>query len=415
MKVLLINKFHYLKGGSETYYFGQIEALKALGHEVVCFAMKDKENLPCDQAEFFVTNVDYNNNGGFRSKLSAVKSFFYSKEAAEKMEKLIEKEHPDIAHIGLLHRQITFSVVEILKKHKIPIVMTIHDLIFACPNYTMLCHGEVCEKCVEGSIVNCVINKCVKDSVSKSILAGAEKLYLLRKHYYDEIDLYITECNFYKKMMEKSRITKSRIITMSNFLPIDQKYGYKKDHNDYLLYFGRFSDEKGILTLLKAHKRSECKYRMIIVGKGPSTGKMSEYIRQNDLTNIELPGAIYGKEMENLVEKAKMVIVPSEWYENCPYAMLQAMARGKIVIASRTGGLPELIDDKKTGFLFKPGDETDLLEKIEYVMEMDAAEYDAMSEAIAERAYEDHYWKSYFVKLLGEYSSLIEKSRAKEK
>ena len=413
MKILLINKFHYLRGGSETYYFGQIEALKALGHEVICFAMQDEKNLPCDQSEYFVSNVDYNTGKGIRSKVSAVKSFFYSKEAAEKMTRLVEKERPDIAHIGLLHRQITFSVVEVLKKHGIPIVMTMHDLIFACPNYTMLCNGKVCEKCVNESILNCIKNKCVKGSTSKSILAAAEKVYLKNKHYYDDIDLYITECNLYKDLMIQSGVTKSRIITMSNFLPIGQKYGYKKEHEDYILYFGRFSEEKGLMTLLKAQEISRCKYKMIIVGAGPIKDQITDYVKAHKLKNIDLPGPIYGSEMEAIIEKSKIVIIPSEWYENCPYALLQAIAKGKVVIASRIGGLPELIKDTKTGFLFTPGDANNLCKVINTVMNLPENDYDAMSEQIAKEAYEQHNWESYFNKLTMEYENLIEQKKGK--
>lgn len=410
MKILLINKFHYRRGGSETYYLGQIEALKALGHEVICFAMQDDHNLPCDQAEYFVSNVDYN-NGDLKSKILSVKSFFYSKEAEEKMKRLIEKEHPDIAHIGLLHRQITFSVVEVLKKYHIPVVMTMHDLIFSCPNYTMLCKGKICEKCVKGSSLNCVKNKCVKGSFSKSMLAAAEKVYLKKKHYYDDIDLYITECDLYRNLMKLSRITKSRIITMTNFLPMEQEYGYKKEHENYILYFGRFSEEKGIITLLKAHQNLDCRYKLIIVGAGPQKNQITDFINMHGLKNVELPGPIYGSEMERIIEKSKMVIVPSEWYENCPYALLQALAKGKIVIASRIGGLPELIEDKKTGFLFTAGDETELSKSIDHVMNMSEEDYDVMSEEISRKAFERHNWKSYFDVLIREYENLIKQKK----
>lgn len=367
MKILLINKFHYKRGGSETYYFAQAEALRAKGHEVIFFAMQDEKNIECEQSEFFVSNKDYNNNGGIGAKVEAVKSFFYSKEAADQMEKLIQKEKPDIAHIGLLHRQITFSVVEVLKKHNIPVVMTMHDLIFACPNYTMLTHGKVCEACVNGSVVNCIKEKCVKDSIAKSTLAALEKVYLKRKKYYDLIDLYITECNQYKGLMEKSKITRSPIRKMSNFLPIDQKYEFNSNYEDYVLYFGRFSREKGILTLLKAHKESGCKRKLILVGAGPQLPEIEKYIADNKLINIELPGAIYGEQMEDIIEKSRVIVVPSEWYENCPYALLQSLAKGKIVIASRIGGLPELIKEEKTGFLFEAGNSTDLMHNIEKV------------------------------------------------
>lgn len=411
MKILLINKFHYNRGGSETYYFAQAEALKAKGHEVIFFAMEDKQNIPCEQAKYFVPNVDYNNNGGIKSKIRALFSFFYNKTAAERIEQLIKNEHPDIAHIGLLHRQITFSVVEVLKKYNVPVVMTMHDLIFTCPNYTMLTHGRVCEKCLTGSVVNCVKNKCVKNSVLKSMLAACEKKYLLLKKYYNLIDLYITECDQYRELMNKAQVTDSRIVTKTNFLPMHQEYIFNKGYKDFILYFGRFAREKGILTLLKAHKKSGCKYHLLIVGAGPMKEKIVNYIEENKLTNIELPGPIYGQDMEKIIEEARTIIVPSEWYENCPYALLQSLAKGKVVIASRIGGLPELIEDGDTGFLFEAGNADDLKLKIEHVFSMEIDKYEAMSEHISRVAYEKHNWEQYVGFLIKEYEKLIEENR----
>jgi len=402
-------------GGSETYYFAQAEAFKAKGHEIIFFAMQDEKNLPCEQEEYFAPNVEYNSKLGLKAKFTATKSFFYSKIAAKKMEELIIKEHPDVAHIGLLHRQITFSVVDVLKKHNIPVVMTMHDLIFACPNYTMLTNGEVCEACVNGSVLNCIMNKCVKGSLPKSILAACEKAYLLKKNYYDLIDLYITECDYYKNLMEKSGVTRSRIRYKTNFLPIDQKYEFNQKYRDYVLYFGRFSREKGIITLLKAHEVSGCKHKLILVGAGSIQNEIELYIKEHRLTNVELLRAIYGEEMEKIIEGAKLIVVPSEWYENCPYALLQSIAKGKVVIASKIGGLPELIKDNETGFLFEAGNANDLADKIDYVMTMLKEKYEAMSCIIADEAKKNHHWEQYTDMLIDEYQELIARANDKKK
>ena len=407
MKILLINKFHYMRGGSETYHFALADALRAKGHEVIFFAMQDEKNIECAQSEYFVSNVDYNGKNSIVNKINSVRNFFYSKPAAERIEMLIKKEKPDIAHIGLIHRQITFSVVEVLKKYNIPVVMTMHDLIFACPNYTMLVNGNVCSRCLEGKAFNCVKNKCVKGSFSKSLLAAHEKKYLLKKGYYDLIDLYITECVFYKKLLERSKVTKSRIIHKTNFLPISQKFEFNAEYGDYVLYFGRFSKEKGIMTLLKAHKENDCRYRLVLVGAGPMKNEITNYIKENGLTNIELPGAIYGEKMEEIIEGARVIVTPSEWYENCPYSVLQSLAKGKIEVASNIGGLPELIENEKTGFLFHTGDPKELADRITLVMNMDKSEYEKMSKKICETAKKKYHWEQYADMIISEYDHLI--------
>lgn len=411
MKILLINKFHYNRGGSETYYFALADALIAKGHEVIFFSMYDDKNVYCEQEKYFVSNTDYVTQHGLMNKVKIGLKLFYSYESQKNIECLIQKEKPDIAHIGLIHRQITFSIVDSLKKYKIPIVMTMHDLIFTCPCCTMLRNGEICELCMSRGLINCIRYKCIKESTVKSILGSLEKKFLDVGKFYNKIDLYIAECGLYKNLMIKSGFTNSRIIHMTNFLPINQEYNFSPNYKDYILYFGRFSREKGILTLLKAHKKLNCKYKLILVGNGPMQDELENFISTNQLTNIEMPGAIYDKKMEKIIEEAKTIIVPSEWYENCPYSLLQAIAKGKIVIASRMGGLPELINDNVTGYLFEPGDAIDLSNKIAKVMAMDKEMYKNISLKISEEAKKKHHWESYINRLLIEYNNLLSRSK----
>ena len=138
MKVLLVNKFHYRKGGSETYYLTLADILRARGHEVIFFAMKDEEkNLPCEQEQYFVSNASV--RGGIKSKLNMVLRMNYSREAYRKMKMLLEAEKPDLVILNLVHKQITLSILDAIKEHdpKLPVFWTVHDLIMVCPSYSM--------------------------------------------------------------------------------------------------------------------------------------------------------------------------------------------------------------------------------------------------------------------------------------
>ena len=148
MKILLVNKFHYMKGGSERYYFTLADAFKSLGHEVIFFAMKDEKNIACDQDKYFVSNASV--KGGIKSKMNMVLHIAYSKEAYKNMKSLCEEEKPDIVILNLVHKQITCSIIDAIKdvNPNIKIIWTMHDLIAICPSYTMLDgQGNICEKC----------------------------------------------------------------------------------------------------------------------------------------------------------------------------------------------------------------------------------------------------------------------------
>ena len=278
MKILLVNKYHYVKGGSETYYFGLADLLTKLGHEVIYFSMADINNKPCEQEKYFVSNVDFNSNISTLQKVKAGFRVLYSFEAKKNISALIEQEHPDIVHINLVHRHITLSIVRAIKKYNIPIVFTIHDLNCICPNHEMLVNGHVCEKCLHGRYSNCIKNKCVKGSTAKSTLAAIEATNYKRMKIYDDIDLYITPSYFYKKKLEESGIIHSEIIHIKNFLPTDTVYSDNNPDNGYLLYFGRISEEKGVLTLVKAVEKLENNIPLIILGTGPIEDEIKEYI-----------------------------------------------------------------------------------------------------------------------------------------
>ena len=414
MKVLLVNKYHYVKGGSETYYFGLADPLTKLGHEVIYFSMADSNNKPCEQEKYFVSNVDFNSNISTLQKVKAGFRVLYSFEAKKNISALIEQEHPDIVHINLVHRHITLSIVRAIKKYNIPIVFTIHDLNCVCPNHEMLVNGHVCEKCLHGRYSNCIKNKCVKGSTAKSTLAAIEAANYKRMKIYDDIDLYITPSYFYKKKLEESGIIHSEIIHIKNFLPTDTVYSDNNPDNGYLLYFGRISEEKGVLTLVKAVEKLENNIPLIILGTGPIEDEIKEYIKAHNLGNrIKALGFKSGDELKKYVAEAKCVILPSEWYENGPYTIMEAMSQGKPVIVTNYGGLPEIVEDGKTGFICSPFDSDDLKNSIKKVCSLSDAEYKAMSSCAVEKAKIEFSPVTYAQKLTQKYNEIINNHKKK--
>ena len=414
MKILLVNKYHYVKGGSETYYLGLADLLTKLGHEVIYFSMADINNKPCEQEKYFVSNVDFNSNISTLQKVKAGFRVLYSFEAKKNISALIEQEHPDIVHINLVHRHITLSIVRAIKKYNIPIVFTIHDLNCVCPNHEMLVNGHVCEKCLHGRYSNCIKNKCVKGSTAKSTLAAIEATNYKRMKIYDDIDLYITPSYFYKKKLEESGIIHSEIIHIKNFLPTDTVYSDNNPDNGYLLYFGRISEEKGVLTLVKAVEKLENNIPLIILGTGPIEDEIKEYIKAHNLGNrIKALGFKSGDELKKYVAEAKCVILPSEWYENGPYTIMEAMSQGKPVIVTNYGGLPEIVEDGKTGFICSPFDSDDLKNSIKKVCSLSDAEYKAMSSCAVEKAKIEFSPVTYAQKLTQKYNEIINNHKKK--
>lgn len=378
MKVLLVNKYHYFRGGSETYYFGLAELLRKAGHEVIFFAMEDEHNLPCAQSEYFVSNVEFNGTLSALDQLKAAARMVYSLEAKRKFDKLLRNEKPDIIHINLFHRVLTASIVDVAKKHHIPIVFTMHDLNCICPNHTMLNHGKICEACLHGNYMNCVKCVCFKDSRLKCLMAAIESEYNKRSGLYNKIDCFITPSEFYKNLLMKSGLTKKRIIHMKNFLPAETEYAIRGKRGDYVLFFGRLSYEKGILTLIEAMKHVEAP--LLIAGTGPEEDTIRQKIAVSGLSDrATLLGFKSGTALWSYVMNAGCVVIPSEWYEASGYTACEAQAMGKPVVVTDAGGLPENIVNGETGIVCPMSDVKKLAEAINCIMIIPDEGYERMA------------------------------------
>lgn len=366
MKILLVNKFHYIKGGSETYYFGLADMLRKQGHEVIFFSMKDEKNVPCEQEKYFVENVDFNQKMNPVKLVKASLKMLYSLEAKRKFEQLLIDEKPDIIHFNIFQSQLTGAIVDVAYKYHIPMVYTAHDLKSVCPNYQMLNHGDICEKCIHGNYTYCAKTGCMKDSKLKSILATVEAYVYKWRKTYQKLDLIITPSAFYKRKIEEANIAKGSVVHMANFLPEGTEYSTSENLGEYFLYFGRISREKGILTLVRAYAEAKVEKPLYIVGTGPIEEQVCHLIEELHMSDkIKMLGFKSGNELKEIVANSLCVCLPSEWYENGPYSIMEAQAVGKSAIVSSNGGLPELVEVGVTGYIVHPKDVEDLKEKME--------------------------------------------------
>lgn len=404
MKVLMVNKFHYIVGGSETYYFALKKLLEEYGHTVIEFSMHDEKNIKSEYEKYFVSNVDYNSKMSVFNKIKTACSIVYSREAKEKFEKIIIDTQPDIVHLHLFQHQISPSILDVIKKYNIPTVYTAHELKMICPNYRMFNKGKICEECKENKYWKCTKNKCVKDSFAKSLVATVEEYFHMIKKSYDSIDTIITPSNFYRQKFIEFGIDSSRIVHIPNFLDRERPLISDRDDKEtYYLYLGRLSDEKGILTLLRAAANTGVS--LYIVGKGPMYDSINYIVENERLNNVKITGFLSGQELSNIVGNAKAVVLPSEWYENGPYSAIEALQLKRPIIGARIGGIPELIDGN--GFLFESGNCKDLEKAITSMENLHEEEYQLMK-ANSEKLFEKNYVKQvHYQKLIEIYNELF--------
>jgi glycosyltransferase involved in cell wall biosynthesis len=366
MKILSVNKFYWKKGGSEAVFFGEKELLEKNGHTVIPFSMQSENNLPAEYSEYFVKNVDYD-SAKPAEKLGAALKIIYSFDARHKMESLLNAVKTDVAHFHIFQHQISPSVFGPLRKRKVPIVLTLHDLKPMCPNYKMYVNGHTCEKCKGRRFYNCTLNSCTRGSRLSSLINTAEMYVHYALGYYQNVDRYIAVSRFFQNKMIEFGFRPEQLTYIPNFINIEEFPASGTD-GKYAVYFGRLSYEKGVDTLIQAARLCP-DIPVVIIGTGPDEGKLRETVETRQITNIRFTGYKQGDKLKQLISSSSFTIVPSIIYENCPMSILESFALGKPVIGADIGGIPELINQSVDGLIFSPGNTEDLARKMRTLWE----------------------------------------------
>lgn len=399
MRILLVNKFHWMKGGSETYYFGLGKMLKEHGHKVAYFSMEDEKNIKTGDIEYFVETSDMNSKN-----ITKALSVIYNKKNKKKMEEALDDFKPDIVHLNNFQRQLSASIIEPCVKRNIPIVFTAHDAQAVCPAITMMDKNKnVCDKCLKGKYKNCTKNKCVKNSTLKSLLGALEGRYY-RKHkiYTDKINYIITPSEFLRKIFINDGISEDKVKTIHNFVDMED-IDISSKVGDYALFVGRISKEKGIMNLLKVFKNVNG--ILYIAGDGPEKEEVINFIKENKMDKkVKLLGFLNKQEVVNYVKNSRFVVLPSICNENCPYSIIEALILGKTVIASNVGGVPELVKDKENGLIYKYDDIEDLTNKLNRLFEDDKLVKEYSKNAKEES--KEYSVDSYYNKLINIYGKV---------
>ena len=357
MKIIFINKYFYLRGGSERVFFQERNYLKDKGIDVVDFSMNDPNNFESEFSDFFVSNVDFKSFARLKDKIGNSLRFIHSREAINKLSTLLKKERPVLAHLHNIYHQLTPSIIPVLKKNNVKIVMTLHDYKLTCPSFLLLNREQICEKCRGNKFYHAAISSC-QGSFSGGLMLAAEAYWHKLRGSYSHVDRFLAPSQFIADYLSRHSIPKEKTVILKNGIDV-KAYVPSYEDGNYALYFGRLSEEKGIVTLFKSYQMTGMKIPLKIVGTGPLEDRL-----KNQFESVEFKGYKAGQELISIISKSSFVVVPSECNENCSMVVLESMALGKPVIGSKIGGIPEQIDDGVTGFLFEMGNVSELAEKI---------------------------------------------------
>jgi glycosyltransferase involved in cell wall biosynthesis len=411
MKILMVNRCGYLTYGIESYFFNLCDLLKQKGHTVIIFTTKDERNIDKQYADYFVEKINNEDTRSipFHKKISCISKTIYSREAQRKIKRLILEVKPDIAHIHGISRLISPSILPVIKKFNIPIVYGLYDSRLVCPNYRLFSKGKICEACKGNKFYNVILKKCIRDSLSFSLLACVEyyihSMFDMLRGY---ADAFVVPSLFLKQKMAEHGFDPAKITRISHFSFLEQNIPEPKVSN-YIVYFGRLVEEKGLFTLLKAMKKVP-EVKLLLIGDGVEKEALARLAQQEEIKNIEFLGYMQKENIKEVVRDALGIVVPSLWYDASPMVIYESFAMGKAVVGSAIGGIPELIDDGVNGLLFKAGDADALAEKIKY-LSSDPDKARQMGENARKKAESDYCPGAHYEKIMDLYQNLIERKR----
>lgn len=392
-RVLIVNKFYYPKGGDCIATLSLEQVLKQKGHDVAIFSMQHTKNLQTEWNCYFPSEVK------FAIGVDLLQVFlrpFGTKEVKDKFIALLENFKPDIVHLNNIHSQLSPVVAELAKKRGCKVVWTLHDYKLLCPRYDCLRNDKiVCEQCFDNKI-NVLKYRCMKNSLFASVLAFGEAVFWNRARLEACTDLFICPSKFMADKMSKGGFDSMKIRMLCNFIDVDKcpKDCYPK--NPYYCFVGRLSKEKGIKTLIKAAK--QLPYKLVIVGEGP----LDDELKSMAGPDIEFVGFKQWDEIKQIAGKARFMVTPSEWYENNPISVIEALCLGTPVLGARIGGIPELVEEGFSGMTFESRNVDDLTAKIEMMWN---ARFDY--ETLAECSRQKYGSESYYRQLMDIYGQSI--------
>jgi glycosyltransferase involved in cell wall biosynthesis len=347
MKICLVHNSYEQRGGEDVVFEQERANLSRGGHDVIVYHRSNTEIKSLVPL----------------ARISLVKDSVWSTDTRKEFSQLLDREAPDLVHVHNTFFMISPSIYSACRERSIPVVQTLHNFRWICPAYTLYRNGKVCEDCLNGSLWNGIYHGCYRDSrAATATVALILAWHRLLKTWDDCIDFYIALTEFSREKFIAAGLQPAKIAVKPNFVEMDPGPG--TGAGEYALYAGRLSVEKGLDTLLAACQRFPAQCPLQVIGDGPERAALEQQARQKNICNITFRGFLSRSETIAAVKRARFVVVPSKWYEGFPMVIAEAMACGTPVICSRLGAMQEIVDDRRTGLHFNPGDAGDLAQKV---------------------------------------------------
>lgn len=382
MKLLHIHNYYRFRGGEDVMFERICGILRAKGHSIATFERKSADIA------------------GASAKLLAFMSSAYSRNAKRAVKAALLDHNPDIVHVHNLYQLISPSALEACAEAGVPVVMRCPNYRLECPTGVLMRNGKICTQCSGGREYMCALTNCRGNLAESIAFATRNTLARVSGLFNRCVDVFVPPSEFVKRRLIAAGFSADRITVVPNVVSLPDTVA-EPSSGAYVALAGRFSEEKGIETLLQAAKRlPNVPFR--IAGEGP----MESILRGLAPGNVTFVGQLARESLAGFYANARMCVVPSRWYEAFGLVAAEAMSFGLPVIATNMAGLAEIVDDGVTGFHFTSGDAATLAGHIERLWN-DMPLCAAMGVAGRRKVEREYSEQTYYTRLMGVYAQAL--------
>jgi glycosyltransferase involved in cell wall biosynthesis len=356
VRILSVSPYNFVAGGSDRYFVEVNRALEADGHRVVRFCVQHPRNEPADTSGYFTRAIDSSGRHPFDSL-----RFIYSRDAAARLEALLDRHPVDVAHLHIYYGNFTGSILRVLRRRGVPIVQTVHDYKQICPVYSLNSHGEICERCAGHSFWRAAVRRCNRGSLARSALSTVETYVTDALGARDGIDRFIAVCRFQADKLVAYGVPGARTFVLHNFIDASRiAVDAVPSQRRRITYFGRIERSKGVFDLIDAFHHVPAERRagieLVIAGTGAAVAELEERLARDRDPAVRYAGFVTGAALDELIRTSVCTVLVPRVYENCPMSVLESLALGTPVVGGAIGGIPELLTHEEDGLVVQVRD-----------------------------------------------------------
>ena len=421
MRILIANKYYFLKGGAERYLFNVKALLESHGHTVVPFAIRFARNEPTPYACHFIEPPAGENAvqlEQFRLRPTMlsrmVLTAFYSPHAKARLREAIRREQIDLVYMLNISNYISPSIVDGAHAESVPVVHRLSDFTMVCPSAIFNRPGkDRCLDCFPGKYWHGIAHRCVGGSLGASIVRCTSMFFHDAIRVYHRVEGFVCSTPFMREMLARRGFEPAKLHIVPT--PIDAgSHAVGENDDGSFLYAGRISREKGVDLLVEAAGLMRSRgARIFIAGDTASPYAqrcMADAARQRG-ARVEFLGPRFGDRLQALLISCRASVVPSRCIDNLPNAVLESFACGKPVIGADVEGICAVVHTGENGLLFEPGSAADLAAKLD-ALAADPGRARRMGLAGRRLVEEEHSPERHYERLINVFEAALAHRRA---